>query len=37
MPLFSKTITDFWQAMMLGEDILYQDDVFTIITNTRLA
>ncbi|WP_338885761.1 GNAT family N-acetyltransferase [Xenorhabdus sp. TH1] len=36
MPLFSKTITDFWQAIMLGEDILYQDDVFTITTNTRL-
>ncbi|KLU15756.1 MULTISPECIES: GNAT family N-acetyltransferase [Xenorhabdus] len=36
MPLFSKTITDFWQALMLGEDILYKDDVFTIITNARL-
>ncbi|MBD2785017.1 GNAT family N-acetyltransferase [Xenorhabdus sp. DI] len=36
MPLFSKTITDFWQAPLLNGDIIYSDDVFTIATNANL-
>ncbi|CAM3783059.1 GNAT family N-acetyltransferase [Xenorhabdus thuongxuanensis] len=36
MPLFSKAITDFWQALLLGENTLYKDNVFTVATNTSL-
>ncbi|OTA15283.1 acetyltransferase [Xenorhabdus vietnamensis] len=36
MSLFSKTITDFWQAPLLNGDVIYSDDVFTIATNANL-
>ncbi|MBI6547448.1 GNAT family N-acetyltransferase [Xenorhabdus lircayensis] len=36
MSLFSKTITDFWQAPLLNGDVLYSDDVFTVATNANL-
>ncbi|MDC9589599.1 GNAT family N-acetyltransferase [Xenorhabdus sp. XENO-10] len=36
MPLFSKTITDFWQAPLLNGNIIYSDDVFTVATNANL-
>ncbi|PHM27325.1 GNAT family N-acetyltransferase [Xenorhabdus budapestensis] len=37
MPLFSKAITDFWQAPLLNGDIIYSDNVFTLVTNANLA
>ncbi|XOK61132.1 GNAT family N-acetyltransferase [Paenibacillus elgii] len=36
MPLFSQTITDFWQAQFLNGDVLYSDGVFTVAINPDL-
>lgn len=36
MPLFSQTITDFWQTEFLNGDVLYSDEVFTIAINPDL-
>jgi len=36
MPLFSQTITDFWQTEFLNGDVLYSDEVFTIVINPDL-
>ncbi|MFL1673209.1 GNAT family N-acetyltransferase [Paenibacillus dendritiformis] len=36
MPLFSQTITDFWQAQFLSGDVLYSDEVFTVAINPDL-
>ncbi|WP_317954673.1 GNAT family N-acetyltransferase [Paenibacillus chitinolyticus] len=36
MPLFSQTITDFWQMQFLNGDVLYSDEVFTVVINPDL-
>ncbi|WP_232697806.1 GNAT family N-acetyltransferase [Brevibacillus daliensis] len=36
MPLFSQTITDFWRAQFLNGDVLYSDEVFTVVINPDL-
>jgi len=36
IPLFSRTITDYWQAQFLKGDVLYSDEVFTVIINPDL-
>ncbi|MCM3271694.1 GNAT family N-acetyltransferase [Paenibacillus elgii] len=36
MPLFSQTITDFWRAQFLNGDVLYSDEVFTLVINPDL-
>lgn len=36
MPLFSQTITDFWQAQFLNGEVLYSDEVFTVVVNPDL-
>ncbi|WP_227011822.1 GNAT family N-acetyltransferase [Paenibacillus lutimineralis] len=36
MPIFSPTITDFWQTEFLNGDVLYSDEVFTIAINPDL-
>ncbi|EON70237.1 GNAT family N-acetyltransferase [Lysinibacillus sphaericus] len=37
MPLFSQTITDFWQAQFLNGEVLYSDEVFTVAINPDLS
>lgn len=37
MPLFSQTITDFWQSQFLNGDVLYSDEVFTVTINPDLS
>ncbi|MGN4128172.1 GNAT family N-acetyltransferase [Lysinibacillus sphaericus] len=37
MPLFSQTITDFWQAQFLNGEVLYSDAVFTVAINPDLS
>ncbi|WP_232276045.1 GNAT family N-acetyltransferase [Paenibacillus sp. 481] len=37
MPLFSHTITDFWQAPFLSGDVLYSSEDFTVATNPHLS
>lgn len=37
MPLFSQTITDFWQASFLNGNVLYSDEVFTVAINPDLS
>ncbi len=37
MPLFSQTITDFWQSQFLNGDVLYSDGVFTVTINPDLS
>ncbi|MGW9124383.1 GNAT family N-acetyltransferase [Paenibacillus chitinolyticus] len=36
MPLFSQTITDFWQMQFFNGDVLYSDEVFTVVINPDL-
>jgi RimJ/RimL family protein N-acetyltransferase len=36
MPIFSKTITDFWMASFLKGDVLYRDEAFTVTINPDL-
>ncbi|CDH18746.1 hypothetical protein XBKQ1_150003 [Xenorhabdus bovienii str. kraussei Quebec] len=36
MPLFSQTITDFWQTPFLNGDVLYSDGAFTVTVNPDL-
>ena len=36
MPVFSQTITDFWQASFLNGDVLYSDESFTVAINPDL-
>lgn len=37
MPLFSQTITDFWESQFLNGDIIYNDKTFTITINHDLS
>lgn len=37
MPLFSQTITDFWQSLFLNGDIIYKDENFTITITPDLS
>ncbi|ETS31133.1 acetyltransferase [Photorhabdus temperata] len=36
MSLFSQTITDFWRTPFLNGDVLYRDEVFTVVINPEL-
>lgn len=36
MPLFSQTITDFWESRFLNGDIIYNDETFTVSINHDL-
>jgi len=37
MPLFSQTITDFWESQFLNGDIIYNDKTFTVTNNHDLS
>lgn len=37
MPLFSQTITDFWESQFLNGDIIYNDKTFTVTINHDLS
>ncbi|QUW23565.1 GNAT family N-acetyltransferase [Sporosarcina sp. Marseille-Q4063] len=37
MPLFSQTITDHWEALFSNGDVLYRDEVFTVVINPDLS
>ncbi|MEX3623012.1 GNAT family N-acetyltransferase [Viridibacillus arvi] len=37
MPLFSQTITDFWHKSFLNGDVLYTDEIFTVVINPELS
>ncbi|MBS4198326.1 GNAT family N-acetyltransferase [Bacillus sp. FJAT-49732] len=37
MSIFSQTIIDFWQAPFLNGDVLYSDEVFTLVINPDLS
>ena len=36
MSLFSQTISDHWEALFMNGDVLYSDEVFTVIINPNL-
>ena len=36
MSLFSQTITDYWEALFMNGDVLYSDEVFTVVINPDL-
>lgn len=37
MPLFSQTITDYWQVQFLNGEILYKNEAFTVAINPDLS
>ncbi|WP_227793504.1 GNAT family N-acetyltransferase [Paenibacillus guangzhouensis] len=37
MPVFSQTVTDYWHTTFLNGDVLYRDEVFTIVSNPDLS
>ena len=37
MPLFSQTVTDYWEALFLDGDVLFSDEVFTVVINPELS
>jgi len=37
MPLFSQTITNFWESQFLNGDIIYNDETFTVTINHDLS
>ena len=37
MPLFSETITEFWQTRFLNGEVIHQDDYFTVTINPDLS
>jgi len=37
MPVFSPTVTEFWHTSFLNGDVLYRDEVFTIVINPDLS
>lgn len=37
MPLFSPSITDFWESQFLNGDIIYNDETFTVTINNDLS
>ncbi|WP_249435995.1 GNAT family N-acetyltransferase [Paenibacillus sp. Marseille-Q4541] len=37
MPIFSKTITDFWRAQFFNGDVIYSDEAFTLAISPDLS
>ena len=37
MPLFSQTVTDYFQVAFLNGDVLYSDEFFTVVINPKLS
>lgn len=37
MPIFSQTITDYWESQLLNGDVIYSNEIFTVTINPDLS